>query len=211
MNCTSKQLKLYGITDRSWLGTRTLAEDVKEALEGGVTMIQLREKELDYDLFLEEAMEIKSLCKAYQVPFIINDNIEIAIACDADGIHVGQSDTGIQEVRRRLGPEKIVGATAKTVEQAKKAETLGADYLGSGAVFGTTTKLDAKPMAMELFHEICNAVKIPVCAIGGITKKNIKQLEGSNLAGVALVSTIFAASDIKAECEELGQIVEAIL
>lgn len=211
MNFSKDMLKLYGITDRKWLGSRSLIEDVERALQGGVTMIQLREKMLDYEAFVKEAIGISVLCKKYGVPFIINDNIAVAIACDADGVHVGQSDTGIEEARRRLGANKIIGATAKTVEQAKRAETQGADYLGSGAVFGTTTKLDAKPMSIELFEEICQAVKIPVCAIGGITKENIQKLEGCKLAGVALVSTIFAATDIKEECIELKKIIDSMI
>ncbi len=211
MKFTRDMLKLYAITDRAWLGNKTLMEDVEAALQGGVTMIQLREKKLGYDDFLAQAIDIKALCHKYNVPFIINDNIEVALACDADGVHVGQSDTNVAEARSILGADKIIGATAKTFEQAIRAQEQGADYLGSGAVFGTTTKLDAKPMSLELFEDICQSVHIPVCAIGGITKENLQELEGRGLAGVALVSTIFAAADIKKECEELRKKIEKMI
>ena len=211
MKFSRDDLKLYAITDRSWLGNRTLLEDVESALKGGVTIVQLREKELDYDSFLAEAIALKTLCHRYHVPLIINDNVDIAIASGADGVHVGQSDMDAGNVRQRLGADKIIGVTAKTVEQAKAAEKAGADYLGSGAVFGSSTKLDAKPMDLDLFQEICKSVSIPVCAIGGITTENLPQLKGRGLSGVALVSTIFATEQIQQTCEELSTILKDVV
>lgn len=211
MKFSGTNLKLYAITDRSWLGGRTLLEDVESALKGGVTMVQLREKAMDYDGFLAEAIALKALCHRYHVPLIINDNVDIAIASGADGVHVGQSDMAAGNVRARLGADKIIGVTAKTVEQAKAAQEAGADYLGSGAVFGTTTKLDAKAMDLDLFQEICESVSIPVCAIGGITKENLPRLKGRGLAGVALVSTIFATGQIQQTCEELTTILKEVV
>lgn len=211
MNFSKKSLKLYAITDTAWLGDRTLEQDVQSAIKGGASMIQLREKTLGYDEFLAKAISLKKICNKYDVPLIINDNIEVAIASGADGVHVGQSDMQAQNVRELLGENKIIGVTAKTIEQAKIAEQAGADYLGSGAVFGTTTKLDALPMDMKLFSDICSSVSIPVCAIGGITKANLPELKHSGLSGVALVSTIFAADDIEKECAELTGILNKIL
>jgi len=185
--------KLYAITDRSWLAeNESLAEAVEDAILGGATIIQLREKHLDYNELRELALSVQKVCQKYNVPFIINDNVELAAEIDADGVHVGQSDTSVEKARKILGPDKIVGATAKTVEQAKTAEAQGADYLGSGAVFGTTTKLDAKFMTMELLKEITASVNIPVVAIGGITAENVGKLRGSQIAGPAVVSGIFA-------------------
>lgn len=201
-------LKLYAVTDRSWLNGDTLAHQVSMAIEGGVTMVQLREKEMEYDDFLKEAKEIKEICHKNNVVFLINDNVELAKEVDADGVHVGQSDLEAGNVRAILGKDKIVGVTAKTVEQAKAAEAAGADYLGSGAVFGTTTKKDAKPMSMELLKSITEAVDIPVVAIGGIDSSNAAGLADTGIAGIAVVSGIFAKKDIKAASKELLNIVE---
>lgn len=203
MRTVKDAMLLYAVTDRSWVGTQTLMEQVECALKGGATCIQLREKHLDAEDFLQEALEMKKLCKKYSVPFLINDNVEIAIGSGADGVHVGQSDMEAGNVRELLGPDKIIGVSAQTVEQAKKAEAAGADYLGVGAVFSTSTKLDAREVSHEVLKEICAAVKIPVVAIGGISKKNIPELSGSGADGVALVSAIFGAEDIEAECREL--------
>ena len=189
-------LRLYAVTDRAWTGTQTLEEQLKEALAAGVTLVQLREKELDDEAFLAEAKAIKKLTDACGVPLIINDNVAVALACDAAGVHVGQEDLEAGRVRELLGPEKILGVTAKTVEQARRAEAAGADYLGSGAVFGSVTKKNAKPMTKDLLREITASVSIPVVAIGGIDQANVRELKGTGIAGVAVVSGIFGEADI---------------
>ena len=197
MKCADKDLLLYAVTDRYWLGERTLHDVVKESLDGGVTFVQLREKHLDQAHFLEEAKDLKMLCKAYNVPFVINDNVDIALEMDADGVHVGQSDMEADDVRKILGEDKILGVSAQTVEQAVLAEKMGADYLGVGAVFSTSTKKDASAISKERVKAICEAVHIPVIAIGGITDDNILTLKGSGICGIAVVSAIFAAKDIE--------------
>ena len=196
MKCDKKGLLLYAVTDRSWLNGETLYSQVEKALQGGATFIQLREKNLDQDHFMEEALELKKLCAAYHVPFVINDNVEIAAKMDADGVHVGQSDMEAQDVRAILGPDKILGVSAQTVEQAVLAEKHGADYLGVGAVFHTGSKADAEDVSHETLTAICNAVKIPVIAIGGITRDNVTELSGSGICGIAVISAIFAQKDI---------------
>lgn len=203
MKFAESMLRLYAVTDRSWTGEQTLYQQVESALKGGATCVQLREKELDFDAFLAEAVQLKALCSRYGVPLIINDNVEIALRCGADGIHVGQEDMEAQNVRALVGDDMIVGVTAKTVEQALAAQQAGADYLGSGAVFGSTTKTNARPMSCETLREICNAVSIPVVAIGGINLKNIRELKNTDIHGVAVVSGIFAAEDIEQECRLL--------
>ena len=210
MNCAEQDLLLYAVTDRHWLHGRTLHEVVKESLDGGVTFLQLREKDLDEAHFLEEAKDIKHLCHTYGVPFLINDNVDIALAVDADGVHVGQSDMEAGDVRAKLGPDKIIGVSAQTVAQALQAEAHGADYLGVGAVFPTGSKADAKEVEWDVLREICQAVSIPVVAIGGIHKQNLLSLAHCGEAGVALVSAIFAAKDIEAECRELRALVEQL-
>ncbi len=194
---------LYAVTDRSWLRGKTVAQQVEEALKGGATFIQLREKELDYASFLAEAFEVKAICQKYGVPFVINDNVDIAIACGADGVHVGQSDMEAGNVREKLGPDKIIGVSAHTVEEALRAQERGADYLGVGAAFSTSTKADADTLSFGLMSDICSAVDIPVTAIGGINKNNITKLKGIGIDGVAVVSAIFSADDIKSATEEL--------
>lgn len=205
MKMEKNDLLLYAVTDRSWLHGHTLYEDVEAALKGGATFIQLREKDLDEEHFLEEAKEIKALCKKYQVPFVINDNVEIAQAMDADGVHVGQSDMEAGSVREKLGPDKIIGVSAQTVEQAILAQERGADYLGVGAVFPTGSKDDAEEVSHETLRAICKAVQIPVIAIGGINEKNVKELAGSGICGIAVISAIFAKSDIEAATKELKE------
>lgn len=203
MKFAESMLRLYAVTDRSWLGEKTLYEQVELALRGGATCVQLREKELNDTDFLAEAKELKILCARYGVPLIINDNVELALKVDADGVHVGQEDMDARDVRGLIGPDKILGVTAKTVEQAQRAQRNGADYLGSGAVFGSTTKRNAKPMSMELLKSICQSVAIPVVAIGGIHRGNIASLAGTGIRGAAVVSGIFAAADIEEECRLL--------
>jgi thiamine-phosphate pyrophosphorylase len=202
---------LYAVTDRHWLNGRTLEEDVELALKGGVTLIQLREKNLDFDSFCKEAEKIHLLCKKYNVPLIINDNVEVAKAVNAEGVHLGQGDTSIAKARDILGNRKIIGATARTKGQAVKAEKEGADYVGSGAVFGTSTKSDAVKMSFETLKEICESVKIPVTAIGGITKENVSELRGTGISGVAVVSGIFAEKDIYNSTLELRKKIEEVV
>ena len=203
MKCAKENLLLYAVTDRHWLNGRTLKEVVLESLEGGVTMLQLREKHLDEAHFLEEAKELQTLCRSWHVPFLINDNVEIALAMNADGIHVGQSDMAAGDVRKKLGDDKIIGVSAQTVEQALLAEKAGADYLGVGAVFPTSSKDDANEVTYETLKAICSAVSIPVVAIGGITQENVHQLAGSGICGAAVISAIYAKPDIKKAAAEL--------
>ena len=197
MRSDKDNLLLYAVTDRRLLNGRTLREAVKQSLDGGVTFVQLREKDLDYQSFLSEAKDIKELCRDYNVPFVINDNVDIAAEVDADGVHVGQSDMAAGKVRERLGPDKIIGVSAQTVEQAVTAEKHGADYLGVGAVFPTGSKDDAEDVSYETLKAICEAVSIPVIAIGGITADNVHKLKGSGICGVAVISAIYAQEDIK--------------
>ena len=204
-------MRVYAVTDRAWTGEKTLEEQLREALEAGVTLVQLREKDLEEGAFLEEAKQIKELTDAYGVPLIINDRVDIALACGAAGVHVGQEDLDAGTVRGLLGPDRILGVTAKTVEQAERAEQAGADYLGSGAVFGSSTKKNAKPMTIEQLRQITSAVSIPVVAIGGIHAENIDQLAGTGIAGAAVVSGIFGARDIGAAVRSLRASVDRIL
>lgn len=203
MKFAKEDLLLYAVTDRHWLKDETLENQVEKALQGGATFLQLREKSLDDDIFLAEAKEIQKLCKKYQVPFVINDNVDIALAIDADGVHVGQSDMEALDVRKRLGPDKIIGVSAQNVQQALLAQKHGADYLGVGAVFPTGSKDDAEDVSFETLKAICLAVDIPVIAIGGITKENVSELKGSGICGIAVISAIFAQKDIKAATKEL--------
>ena len=203
MKLNENMLRLYAVTDRSWLRGETIFDQVEAAIRGGATLIQLREKELSFDAFLDEAIEMKALCERCNVPLIINDNVEIALRSGADGVHVGQDDVRAEDIRKMAGRNLIVGVTAKTVEQALDAQAAGADYLGSGAVFGSTTKTNARPMTRETLSAICAAVDIPVVAIGGINRNNISELRGTGISGVAVVSGIFAAEDIEAECRLL--------
>lgn len=197
---------LYAVTDKSWVGKQTLYEQVESALKGGVTCVQLREKELDQTAFLEEAVEMKKLCSKYGVPLIINDNVDVALKCGADGVHVGQSDMAAGNVRKAVGDKMIVGVSAQTVEQALAAQAAGADYLGVGAVFPTSTKSDAREVSRQTLKDICAAVDIPVTAIGGINKSNMAELSGTGIDGVALVSAIFAAQNIAEECRLLKRL-----
>ena len=211
MNCDKKDLLLYAVTDRHWLDGRRLVDVVRESLDGGVTMVQLREKTLDEANFLAEAKELQALCRERGVPFLVNDNVGIAREMDADGVHVGQSDMEAQDVRALLGPDKILGVSAQTVEQAVLAEKHGADYLGVGAVFPTGSKDDADDVSYEMLKAICAAVSIPVVAIGGLNKSNILELSGTGVDGVALVSAIFSAEDIESECRELRALSEKMV
>ncbi|MCQ2499361.1 MAG: thiamine phosphate synthase [Lachnospiraceae bacterium] len=210
-NCTKESLLLYAVTDRAWLNGRTLYEQVEEALKGGATFIQLREKTLDAETFLQEAVEIQNLCKKYNVPFVVNDNVDIAVKMNADGVHVGQSDMEAGDVRAKIGASKILGVSAQTVEQAVLAEARGADYLGVGAVFPTGSKDDADDVSHETLKAICEAVNIPVIAIGGISKGNVLELKGTGICGIAVISAIFAQTDIEASTNELKKLTEEMV
>ncbi len=211
MKCDKKDLLLYAVTDRRWLKGETLFQQVEKALQGGATFIQLREKNFDFHHFMEEALPIQRLCKEYSVPFVINDNVEVAVAIDADGVHVGQGDMNAAEVRMKLGDNKILGVSAQTVEQAMAAEKAGADYLGVGAVFSTGSKADAEWVSMDVLKGICDAVTIPVIAIGGIQKNNVMQLSGSGICGIAVISAIFAQSDIQKATAELKKLTQEMV
>lgn len=201
---TEGDLLLYAVTDRHWLKDgETLADAVRLALDGGSTFVQLREKELDEETFLAEAVELKKLCAEYGVPFVLDDNVELAVKCDADGVHVGQSDMEAGDVRRIIGPDKILGVSAGTVEEALLAEKHGADYIGVGTVFPTSSKDDAEPVSKEMLRAICDAVDIPVIAIGGISRSNVDQLAGTGIVGIAVISAIFGQSDIKGAAADL--------
>ena len=211
MKFDKKDLILYAVTDRTWLCGRTLREDVEDALKGGATFVQLREKELDEGAFLEEAFKIKELCRQYNVPFVINDNVNVAILADADGIHIGQTDMEAGFVRSAIGKEKILGVSVQTVEQAILAENAGADYLGVGAVFKTGSKADADDVSYETLKAICEAVKIPVVAIGGIGTSNVSELKGSGICGIAVISGIFAADDIQKAAANLKNVTKQVI
>ena len=206
MKIDRKKLLLYAVTDRAWTGKMSLYEQVEAALRNGVTCLQLREKELDREEFLREAVEICGLCHKYDVPLIINDNVEIAVRCGADGIHVGQEDTNPKDVRRQVGDNMIIGVSAHNVEEALAAVRDGADYLGLGAVFGTSTKKNVCGMPVERLREICRAADVPAVAIGGISSENIHLLKGSGIDGVAVVSAIFSAEDIGKATSELAEL-----
>ena len=211
MKCDNQAMLLYAVTDRAWVGKQSLYEQVEAALKGGVTCVQLREKELDEESFLKEAMEISALCRQYNVPFFVNDNVEIAIRCRADGVHVGQSDMEAARVRQRVGDGMMIGVSVHSVEEALDAVKNGADCLGVGAMFSTSTKTDVNVLPKEILRDICAAVDIPVVAIGGIGKSNISQLADTGVDGVALVSAIFAADDIESECRLLRKLSEEMV
>lgn len=206
MNCTAEMLRLYAVTDRAWVGKLTLPQQVEAALKGGATCVQLREKNIADSSVLAEAREISALCKQYRVPFILNDNVALAAQCGADGVHLGQEDMDPAEARRILGPDAIIGVSAHNVAEAKAAVAAGADYLGCGAMFATTTKTNVTALPKETLRAICAAVGVPVVAIGGISKQNLLSLAHCGEAGVALVSAIFAAEDIEEECRELRRL-----
>lgn len=210
MKLSNNDLLLYAVTDSRWLNGATLSSCVEMALKGGATFIQLREKKLDHDSFFNEAKEIKALCAKFGVPFVINDNVELALEVGADGVHVGQSDMEAGSVRSLLGNDKILGVSAQTPAEAILAEKRGADYIGVGAVFPTGTKRDADQVSFETLSEICRSVSIPVIAIGGINKENLSKLANSGIVGIAVVSAIFAASDKESATAELRTISEEL-
>lgn len=206
-----KSLELYAVTDRHWTGKLSLLEQTELALQGGATFVQIREKDLDENSFEKEAIELKILCQKYNVPFVVNDNVELAKKIDADGVHVGQCDMNAKDVRAILGKDKILGVSAQTVEEALLAQKQGADYLGVGAVFPTGSKDDAIEVSHKVLSDICNAVSIPVVAIGGICKNNVNQLKDSGICGVAVISAIYGQDDIKNATKELKSEVQKII
>ena len=211
MRFKKEHLLLYAITDQSFTGRQTLQEQIKEALEGGVTMLQLREKNMEETAFIEEAREIKKLCEPYRVPLIINDNVEVALKSGADGVHVGIDDAPVAQIRAMAANNFIIGATAKTVEQAKAAEAAGADYLGSGALFPSPTKQTAIRITKEELKAICASVSIPVVAIGGIARENIDELKGGGMRGAAVISALFGAQNIRQEARELKTALQSMI
>lgn len=211
MKISNKAYSVYAVTDRSWLDGRTLAHDVEEVLKGGATLLQLREKKLGFDEFLAEALEIKAICHRYGVPFIINDNIEVALACGADGVHIGQDDMPLSQARQILGPDVCIGVSAQTVAQAIAAEKGGADCIGVGAVFPTGTKTDAVDVPFNELAAICQSVNIPVVAIGGISSENVSALAGSGIAGVAAVSAFFKGGDPMASTQKMAGLINSML
>lgn len=210
MKFRKDMLLLYAVTDRSWVGRQSLYEQIEDALKGGATMVQLREKNLDRDAFAEEAVQIRELCHRYHVPLIINDDVDVALESKADGVHVGIEDAPVAGIRRRAGNDFIIGATAKTVEQAQAAERAGADYLGVGAVFPSPTKKNAIRITAEELKKICSSVSIPAVAIGGISLDNMSELAGGGMDGIAVVSAIFAAEDIRNAAAKLRERAEMI-
>ena len=211
MKFDKETMLLYAVTDRSWLNGKSLYEQVEEAIKGGVTFVQLREKKLDEENFLDEALDIQNLCRKYDIPFVVNDNVKIAKMINADGVHVGQSDMGAENVRGILGDDKIIGVSVQTVEQAVLAEKQGADYLGVGAVFPTGSKVDAEDVSFETLKAICESVNIPVVAIGGISAGNVLKLKGSGISGIAVISAIFAAEDIESTTKRLKQLTTGVV
>lgn len=208
---TKDAMLLYAVTDRAWVGRQTLAEQVADAIKGGATGVQLREKHMPMVDFLVEAREIKALCAKHHVPLFIDNNVDVAVACGADGIHIGQDDMPLDEVRRIVGDKMMIGVSAHSVDEAVAAEKGGADYLGAGAVFGSKTKNDTHVLPRETLRAICNAVSIPVVAIGGIDEENIGELAGTGVAGAAIISAIFSANDITAACQRLRKASEAMI
>ena len=210
MNLDKNSLLLYAVTDRSWLKGQTLAQQVEQALLGGATMVQLREKQLDLPHFRREALEIQALCRRYGAPFLINDNVDLALEIGADGVHVGQEDMEAGLVRQKLGPDKILGVSAHSPEEALRAQAAGADYLGAGAVFHTGTKTDVSTLSYDTLGDICAAVHIPVVAIGGINEDNILRLKGTGIAGAAVVSALFAQPDVQAAAQHMRTLAERV-
>ena len=211
MQFQEKQLLLYAVTDRAWTGTLTLYQQIEQAILGGVTCIQLREKNLDEETFIKEAIQVRKLCHKHGIPLIINDNLKVALESGADGIHVGNDDMSVKEIRKIAGDDFIIGATAKTIAQAKEAEKAGANYLGVGAVFPSPTKTNAIRITSDAWREICSSVRIPVVAIGGITEENMAEIAGCGMKGIAVVSAIFSAEDIRTAAGKLREKIVSIL
>ena len=210
MKVNSDSMKLYAVTDSHHLNGRKLEEVVEDVLKGGATFLQLREKDMSHDELVKEAVIIKKIADRYNIPFVIDDDIYAAKEADADGVHIGQSDADYQTARKLLGPDKIIGMTAPSVELAKKAEAMGADYIGAGAVFNTSTKKDTHPLSTDALKEIADSVSIPVVAIGGINKDNINKLRGTDIDGVAVVSALFSSNDPQSAARSLLEISKSL-
>lgn len=211
MKLDKNALLLYLVTDRHWAGNGTLYAQVKAAIDGGVTFVQFREKNSDTGSCLQDALKIQALCRQHNIPFVINDNVELAQRIDADGVHIGQNDMNITDARRLLGENKIIGISAQNVEQAVAAERCGADYLGVGAIFHTDSKSDADDVGVPLLTEICSSVKIPVTAIGGINENNVLQLASTGICGIAVISAILASNDIQNAAKRLKELIEKVV
>lgn len=211
MKFSKKDLLLYAVTDRSWSEASSLEEQVQKAIDGGITFLQLREKNIEISEFLKLGKQLRKLTNKYQIPYVINDDIDVAVQVQADGIHIGQDDCDIDKCRELLGESKIIGVSVQTVEQAILAQEQGADYLGVGAIFTTNTKLDASKVSLDLLKEICMSVSIPVVAIGGITTTNIEKLAGTGINGIAVVSEIFSSDNIVESTKKLLNITKKFI
>lgn len=211
MNLDKNTLLLYAVTDRSWVGEKSFEEQIEQALKGGVTFLQLREKDLSLSEFLSLAKKVKKVTDKYNIPFVINDNVKVAIKSDADGVHIGQGDMNAKEVRALIGDNKILGVSANTVADAKLAEEHGADYIGVGAVFKTSTKEDANVISMDTIKDICKSVSIPVVAIGGINESTVLNLKDSGIDGICCISAIFARKDIFEATKNLYNLAKEII
>ncbi|TQS83985.1 thiamine phosphate synthase [Candidatus Methanomassiliicoccus intestinalis] len=208
MKFTKESLKLYVITDRSWIGNRSMPEEVEKTLKSGATCLQIREKNISYDEYVSKSIELRKICNKYNVPFIVNDNIEVALASGADGVHVGQKDILNKNVRSIIGSDKILGISANSIELAIAAEKAGADYIGVGSIQLSPTKGESKILSTEYVNEICNSVSIPVVAIGGINEQNILRLKGIGIAGVAVISAVFGKEDVAEATYKLRKLVD---
>ena len=211
MKLNKESMLVYTITDRHWTGTQTLEQQVDDVLKNGATFLQIREKNMPHDELVKEAICIKEIAAKYNVPVVIDDDIYAVIEAGVDGVHIGQNDMDYVEARKLLGDDKIIGMTAPSVTLAKKAEELGADYIGAGAVFSTNTKKDTKPLELSTLKEICNSVSIPVVAIGGIDHSNVRKLKGTDIDGVAVISALFGASDPGEATRELVSIMKDVI
>lgn len=211
MKFENRDLLLYLVTDRTWLGENSLEEVVEETIKNGVSFVQLREKDLQHEEFKKIALDIKEVTDRYKIPFVINDNIQVAIEVDTDGVHIGQDDIEIEEAKRLLGKDKILGVSAGTIEEVLDAEAKGADYIGVGAIFPTDSKADAASVNLELLEEIKKTVKIPVVAIGGISHENLHLLEASKVDGIAVISAILAKKDIGKATRDLNKLAKKYL
>lgn len=211
MKADKKVFRLYAVTDRFGLPYDKFMKKIEEALSGGITCLQLREKNISDEEFLKEALEVRALCKRYDVPLIINDNVKVALECGADGVHIGQDDMSIKQAREILGEGYIIGVSAHNVREALEAESSGADYLGTGAAFGSSTKKDANAISHQTIADICKAVSVPVVAIGGIEKSNVRKLKGTGIDGIAVISAVFRTESTETACKELLTILNEIL
>lgn len=211
MKIDKESMLLYVITDRTWLGNHSLKDQVEQIIKAGATFVQLREKDISYKEFVQLAREIKEVTDLYKIPFVINDNIEVAQAVDADGVHIGQGDMNARKARKILGEDKMIGVSAQSASQAIEAQQAGADYIGAGAIFSTSTKKDAENISLETLKKICQSVSIPVVAIGGINETNVMKLKGSGVSGISVISAIFSKPDISTATKNLRTLSEQMV